>query len=592
MTDDTIVILDKICSNVTISPIEGKLVNNSNHIELFEHQRENIYGMRKLEIQLSYKKNKLIESMCILSDKVGAGKSYTILELISKYPLLDITMTKFPDRDENIEKLNIYVYDSTVYYKIRVHNALPISLLLVPHSLYKQWEEYIENVKLPYYGINKRKAISKIKNIIDNENISLILVNLNMLEDLTPEIEDYYFSRIIVDESETFTGPKGVFKQSLILYLNSCFKWFLTATPTYTTHSFFSFFFKRGENWNIFKSDDSKVDELMYSTIQKIAKFSITVKQNEYIEGLEKFYPAEALELINAGCIDKAKQIFGDNLCDKDSLATLLVNSIQKKIDILEIRIKNNPDRDEYVKEMSEYTHKLDRVQTRIRELNTNSCMICMEPFKIPVMVSCCDNFFCNNCISNWLKQNPNCPYCRSVIKIDTLQIIIDSKIPKQPIKKNPEFENISKLDHLHNLLDIILEKDHEPKIIIFSDFSHTYIAINEILDAFGLIHTEITGNSIVVRNKLDKFNKGEINVLFLTSKHYGSGLNIQTANYIIMFHRMTIEKETQIIGRSQRFGRDGQLKVIYLQYSNETYVNSDDVIDLDSYDEFIDILE
>ena len=63
----------------------------------------------------------------------------------------------------------------------------------------------------------------------------------------------------------------------------------------------------------------------------------------------------------------------------------------------------------------------------------------------------------------------------------------------------------------------------------------------------------------------IERFTKGEIRVLMLNATNYGSGLNLQMATDIIIYHEMNKELETQIIGRAQRIGRTEPLNVYYL---------------------------
>ena len=369
------------CSKQTLMPQTGLMVTPDDSVELFEHQRENIYGMRKLELQLSYKKRKLLESKCILSDKVGAGKSYTILGLIKKYPYLDISASRFPNR--YVDKLVIYAYKNLAYYRVIDKNTIPVSLLVVPHSLYKQWEEYSNNIKIEYFGVNNRKSITNLEKQLTSGKICMVLMNINMLADSYDILEQFTLSRLIVDETESISyTSKDSEKRTILNILNGNFRWFITATPTDKTFSFFDKNENENENkgiYNIFKSEDKKIDDLMYSTIKDTAEFSITVKDNDYINELKSYYPSEALELVNAGCMDRAKKIFGDNLCDKDSLVTLLVTSLQVKIERLEKRLEKNDQNIDLVKELSENTNKLERIKTRLKELNENNCMICND---------------------------------------------------------------------------------------------------------------------------------------------------------------------------------------------------------------------
>jgi SNF2 family DNA or RNA helicase len=68
----------------------------------------------------------------------------------------------------------------------------------------------------------------------------------------------------------------------------------------------------------------------------------------------------------------------------------------------------------------------------------------------------------------------------------------------------------------------------------------------------------------------IENFKNNIINVLLLNTKYYGTGLNLQFATDIILYHRFTQEFEEQIIGRAQRMGRKFKLNIYYLMYENE----------------------
>ena len=68
----------------------------------------------------------------------------------------------------------------------------------------------------------------------------------------------------------------------------------------------------------------------------------------------------------------------------------------------------------------------------------------------------------------------------------------------------------------------------------------------------------------------IERFKNNDINVLLLNTEYYGTGLNLQFATDIVLYHRFTKEFEEQIIGRAQRMGRTTKLNVYYLMYENE----------------------
>ena len=65
------------------------------------------------------------------------------------------------------------------------------------------------------------------------------------------------------------------------------------------------------------------------------------------------------------------------------------------------------------------------------------------------------------------------------------------------------------------------------------------------------------------------KFKSGELNVILLSTKYAGSGIDISYATDIIIYHKMG-EDKIQAVGRGQRVGRTSPLSVHNLLYEHE----------------------
>jgi SNF2 family DNA or RNA helicase len=69
--------------------------------------------------------------------------------------------------------------------------------------------------------------------------------------------------------------------------------------------------------------------------------------------------------------------------------------------------------------------------------------------------------------------------------------------------------------------------------------------------------------------NVLERFKAGTINIILLNTQYAGSGIDINCATDVIIFHSMGIDKQ-QAIGRAQRVGRNQQLLIHNLYYEHE----------------------
>jgi SNF2 family DNA or RNA helicase len=110
-----------------------------------------------------------------------------------------------------------------------------------------------------------------------------------------------------------------------------------------------------------------------------------------------------------------------------------------------------------------------------------------------------------------------------------------------------------------------IIEKNPDGKFIIFSNHCSTWGNIISTLEKYNISYCEIKGQ-ISRREKYKKdFINGNIKVLFLNSRHNGSGMNLQETTDIIFYHKLSEIMETQTIGRANRIGRTKSLTVHYL---------------------------
>ena len=125
------------------------------------HQTTSLYYMMQLEKQFYNTKtiNKRNDhnvktitnhytNVGILCDKVGAGKSYSIMGLLSESKELDYKPLQI--RYSNYGSHNITVNKM---------NKLNTNILLVPHSLINQWSKYLEKSGLKYHVVQKAKDI-------------------------------------------------------------------------------------------------------------------------------------------------------------------------------------------------------------------------------------------------------------------------------------------------------------------------------------------------------------------------------------------------------------------------------------------------
>ncbi|KXS09055.1 hypothetical protein M427DRAFT_50045 [Gonapodya prolifera JEL478] len=107
-----------------------------------------------------------------------------------------------------------------------------------------------------------------------------------------------------------------------------------------------------------------------------------------------------------------------------------------------------------------------------------------------------------------------------------------------------------------------------DPRILIFSDFYGLFLVIAPILESMNVKYKIVEGSVHEIETTLKDYKSGSFNVLLVDGHHYGAGMNLQMTSSIILFHFTS--KRSQIIGRAQRLGRTGALRVYELRYPEE----------------------
>lgn len=437
--------------------------------------------------------------------------------------------------------------------------------------------------------IYERKILNaaKIKKVL--ESTDAIILNINRYKLFKQIFRSTKWARVIIDEMDSAQIP-SMFDE----YGN--FNWFLTATPTAIFYKscrrYVNKIFGYNQhllNYFIVKNSEAYVDSSII--LPKPHVFMIDTLLQRVVSAIQDLIPQDVLQLINAGNMREAVARLNCDIDTEENIVKVLTDKINKELHNLTKELEYvesliPADLDAHEKriqklktDISRCKTRLDTVKERISSINDECCFICAEEFDTPTILDCCKSVFCLKCLLSALKAGSNkCPYCRHVIKNNKEYHIISSKAsPKEKIVEKKftgkKFGDLDKPDVLEKILSYISKHDDSPKILIFSDYSQTFDKIVKNIAKANLQYALLSGIPAHITNVINEFNAGITNILMLDSKHYGSGLNLQAANYLILYHRMTPELETQVIGRAQRFGRKEALKIIYLVNESENHL-------------------
>ncbi|AGD92654.1 putative helicase [Megavirus lba] len=568
----------------------------------------------------------------ILSDGVGSGKTYMIIGLLLKSPIpkshdkivlgTDNFSIKMIEQKESVRvnlivlphnlvnqwdtftsksalrclKLNT-VSDFNIFFDIdRVSNVtINPDGLLVLYTKIKNTKRTVKTknansgskcVKTPApEPVYERKTLN-LKKIQDAlEYYDVFLLNVERYKHFKLIFKSVKWARVIIDEMDTCKVP-ATFDEF------GNFNWFLTATPT----SIFGKSCRRYVNkifghyqhlLNYFEVKNKQEYVQKSMVLPKPNVFFINTMLKKVISVFQDLIPQDVLNLIHAGNMKEAITKLNCNIDTEENIIEVLtekikteLHNLEKEMDYVNSLIPADMDAHEnrvnnIQKNIDSCKIRLESINEKIKSIKNECCFICTEPFDTPAILECCKSTFCLKCLATTLKTGGSkCPYCRKPIKSSKDYHIISTKCKKieakpKKISMDP-FNKMDKADVLEHVLKYISKNDDSPKILIFSDYSQTFEKIIKNISKADLQYSLLSGVPAHITNVINEFEAGITNVLMLDSQHYGSGLNLQSANYIILYHRMTPELEIQVIGRAQRFGRKTPLKIIYLINDSE----------------------
>lgn len=613
-------------------------------IELKPHQAASVYAMRQIEQKGSivienpditsdfyqivstvsmkeFSKSvfKISTDFAILGDKVGAGKSYTMLSLILSQ--------KVPETHDNILIGNNH-------YSIRMESSQShekVNLIIVPHTLLDQWDGFLKKTKLKYkrfstekdfdslkqekehgtdfYNEKGEKTLTKktkikipkekkVNHVLAKYNV--FLLNVNKYNDFNVIFNHRKWARIIIDEADTIKLPRTFIPKAN-------FTWLMTATynsiADKTTATYIGSLVGKDKallQYFVVKNNDTFVESSFTLPVPYV--YMVRTKLNIILQRFHDLIPDNVMELINAGNMQEAMDKLDCKVDTQENIISILTDKIKKNLHNLKNDLAHHKNRiaddeeahklttDRLKKAIRECKEKLFDITDRIESIKSECCFICAEEFNGPVMMNCCKNIFCLACLLSSIKKNNSCPMCRSHIKSKNDYTLISNESNKKKKKKTDKVVRLcdmEKKDALNELLKQIKEDDSKARVLIFSSHSHTFEKITECFKNNDMTYAELKGSETAIKTIKTQYSEGEINILLLNSEKLGSGSNLQMSDYLILFNRLPTDTEKQVIGRAQRYGRKNPLRIIYLinEMENDN-IPYDDIFELESKDD------
>jgi hypothetical protein len=588
----------------------------------------------------------------IIGDIVGSGKTLSILGLIDTTKDQSLNIPEF-NMNRDIVSCNHFI--KCTNYPEYIKPELNITLVVVPHTIFKQWQQTVTNqTNLKCLCVNTSKNLEKLSQLkkkdfdsleryssltesVENysnfwygeglEKYDLVLISSTFYNKFVNTVDSFKFKykRVVFDEADSI-------KISGAYLLENSFCWFVTSTygtllnpngviiyqdtegNTSFNYSYQNGFVYRKRFRGMSNRGFIKSSVVSMDIDKKFKKYFIVKNDNEFINSAFLLEPPiehvlkckmplslrvlansvsnEILAFINAGDIQGAVESLDCNKVSESGLIDAVTKDLKSQLNnkIIELEMKSKMSwNNENTKKVA-----LDRINDKIKELNgkiqsikeklddSSHCNICFDvEITCPAITPCCNTKFCFECITKWIegnngyKKNFSCPFCRASLTSNDL-IIVDDNLAKKQDSSSASKKLEEELDKLQTLKKILEEKfngESSTKMLIFTDYFRTFDKMTEILDSVGIRYSKVVGTTNTINKKIREYKEtgdNSIDCLLLNAEFCASGLNLENTTDIVMMHKMTNEKTTQIIGRGQRPGRQGRLNVWKLFYQTE----------------------
>ena len=595
------------------------------------HQLAAIHAMREKEIALraGFKvpgtQETLFSQYAFLGDRVGVGKTFMVLGHISQ-------MAREPLRQQQGQvsvMSNLHPQSTAACFSIMPQTPsenLYDSLVVVPHTIYRQWQDTINthtNLKVLFLktlkDLDKDSIITNLQGshltIISNTLLPMFMNSLR-----AREIVDPTWRRVFYDEADTVSIKTSCSSPNAIM------TWYVTASYTnmlLSNQYYHSYIIRRlppefiqglhpilrdslqlqidtHPNVTFFKSQSHGFFQDRIKSLHPLRGHLVVMNSNEFLDAsvtlptlntqiirceppltqqlIESVISPEIQNMLHAGDLQGALQSLGISSHTPMTIVEAVTLYKTKELERLE-RLLAFKREEEYATEAAKAAalkvledkivaakKQIQDIRERIEEATKDGCSICFDAAEGPVLTPCCSKIFCANCILSWMQRAPACPLCREKFHPSQLCAITNGSASAPASHEKGQTLRLPK--KIEALLNIINEAP-DGKFIIFSRYENPLYSIQERLEGTHRVAT-LQGNKDVIAHTLAEFASGNIKVLLLNSRNAAAGINIPTATHVILLHKMLHEEEKQILGRAYRMGRTEPLHFIKLLHDRE----------------------
>lgn len=478
-----------------------------------------IYEMLLVEERIKVGK---LPRYAMMSDKPGAGKTYAVLGFL-------------------------YFADKVIFAKQRrPHN---VNLIVIPYNICTQWATSMERIFGPSGTVVNYKILTEYADMITLYTEPQKLIEYDIL--LTTSL---YFSfiastmkslnikprRVMFDEADTV-------KNLLMTELACDMTWFISASMQ-----------------SLFPRN---------SDVVSIGNYALSMKHlQEYDVRCDEEFIHEAIVLERPiEYVHKCQNVYFHLLCKliPDStrfsqLAAMDYGFLRSEF-VPEIRTIDS----EYTAclyvfkdALARYTKAQGDIQLLQADIETLRNKIITSPQEKE------DNDIRIANITSEIEHHERiqkeCQRKLSTIRFFSAKYDVDDTFTKQVQPNEPKLDRVKSI-----LLEIIETRKAFAQCIIFSNYDAVYSNLVPFLKSEGITYRYLDGGNIASMDTIiGAYKNREFSMLLADSTMYSCGMNLENTTDIVFLHKMEQQREQQVIGRAQRFGRNGVLHIWYVDYA------------------------
>lgn len=555
---------------------------------LFDYQIRAVASMESIETSAKMKikeegsrvRCKVRPRCGVLACPTGSGKTATMLAFIaSRFKKLEWKQRKMTFH----RQYSIFLEEVLTIDSAKIDRYVPTTVVVVSPNVVSQWKKECEAVLgfAPQVVTTTKHAAQAVDQVDDEV---LILVNEKRLKAfcIAAALRSIGFARVVYDESrhmQCITFPGSVQPECM-------FTWFISAAsgdamrvddifpPCRSAHI--------GPMANL---SPALLEIVSVRTPENEVKFPGSIQHVNYKVHVSQMTTimADALDpelqqRINANDLQGALQVLGAS--EESNLFSVVLSKIEREVRQIKFLIDDISDsvtagtmsdshartrKASLEKRLEMLERQLRSVNERFRDMLTNgTCGICLDPFTMPVMLSCCYNVFCSECLLAAQMTVQKCPMCRSTTY--QIQRVTDTQGNSGEVRAPVPFES------KFTVLRRIMKDEHSQRSLIYSEWDSITPFLSDVCSDLDIKLIKLSGTakeraaqietfrSSEKREWLFFFEKGFIKtfyasgtMMFASAMSDCSGLDLPEATDIVLWHKMSHSKTTQIIGRCRR---------------------------------------